>query len=370
MTTAPSAHITAEALESLRGLIGREVTIATPGHLTEVTEDSIRHWAYGIGDRNPLWVDPKRGSSTRFDGRVAPPTIILGFSKLATGYAGGLPGIHALYTGSDYTWARPPQLGDRLTTRVVLDDVAERHGRYAGRSYDQIARITMTDQEDRLIAEGTSSIRRTERDAARDRGKHRAMEPYTYSLDELEEIWALVDNESRTGSRTLRNSDIAAGAEIPTVVKGPLTITDNVMFAMAWGGSFMRSHGFARDYYRKHPGAFITNEYGIPDVAERVHWDTDFAQHVGVAAPYDYGGQRYAWMGHLVTNWMGDNGFLRRLSVEFRRFNIIGDTTWCRGKVVRSYTDNGHVAVDLDIWADDQRGETTTRGEATVWLRS
>ena len=363
-----SARITEEALKSLEERVGHEVTIATPGHLSEVTGDAIRHWAHGIGDRNPLWLDPERASATRFPGRVAPPTILLGFSKLATGYAGGLPGIHALYTGSDYTWLRYPRLGDRLVARVVLDALVERHGRYAGRSFDQITRIAVRDQDGQLVAEGTSSIRRTERDTARDRGKYREMVPHTYSREELTRIWQDIDNEVRTGRRPLSAADLEPGNEIPVTVKGPLTITDNVMFAMAWGGSFMRAHGFARDYYLKHPAAFVTNDLGVPDVAERVHWDGDFAQRVGVPAPYDYGGQRYAWMGHLVTNWMGDNGFLRRLRVEFRRFNIIGDTTWCRGKVLGVRPEEGNLSVYLEIWAHDQRGEVTTRGEATVWL--
>ena len=368
MTSDASARISSEGLDRLRALVGHEVAIETPGHLTEITEDAIRHWAYGMGDRNPLWLDPDRGSSSRFEGRVAPPTIILGFSKLATGYAGGLPGIHALYAGSDYTWHRYPRRGDRLRAQVVLDDLVERDGTYAGRSYDQIARITLTDQEGDMVAEGTSSILRTERDAARDRGKHRRLVPHTYSSDELERIYSAVDQEQRTGARPLARDEISEGTDIPTVVKGPLTVTDNMMFVMAWGGSFVRAHGFARDYFKKHPGAFVTNEYGVPDFAERVHWDTDFARRVGVEAPYDYGGQRYVWMGHLVTNWMGDNGFLRRLKVQFRRFNIIGDTTWCEGKITRRYVEGDHLAVELEIWAHDQRGEVTTRGEATVWL--
>ncbi|HCO14167.1 MAG TPA: acyl dehydratase [Gemmatimonadetes bacterium] len=368
MTGSRSPLITKEALRSLQQRVGKEVKIATPGHISEINEDAIRHWAHGIGDRNPLWFDPERALATRFQGRTAPPTLILGFSKLATGYAGGMPGIHALYTGSDYTWMRYPRLGDQLTASVVLDDLVERNGKYAGRSFDQIARVTMKDQDGSVVAEGTSTVRRTERDTARERGKHRAMVPHTYTREELEEIWQDVDNEIRTGDRTLSESDLQPGVEIPVTVKGPLTITDNVTFAMAWGGAFMRSHGFARDYYLKHPGAFVTNELGVPDLSERVHWDADFAQEVGIAAPYDYGGQRYAWMGHLVTNWMGDNGFLRRLKVEFRRFNLIGDTTWCRGKVAEVRQESEHVAVDLEIWAHDQRDEVTTRGEATVWL--
>ena len=365
----PSVRITEEALAELRERVGSEIEIATRGHITEITVDAIRHWAYGVGDRNPLWLD-EDGKSENGESRVAPPTIILAFSKLATGYAGGLPGVHALYTGSDYTWMRPLRLGDRLRAHVVLDGVIEREGQYAGRSFNQVARITLSDQTEAVVAEGTSSCLRTERDAAKDRGKNRSIQPYSYSEEELDEIWQMVDTEERTGSNLIDVSKLEQGQEIPTVVKGPLTITDNMMFALAWGGSFMRSHGFARDYYLKHPGAFSDNEHGFPDFVERVHWDTGFAKQVGVEAPYDYGGQRYAWMGHLVTNWMGDYGMLKRLNVQFRRFNIIGDTTWCRGKIEKIYRDNDADYVDLEIWAHDQRDEVTTKGSATVCFPS
>lgn len=72
----------------------------------------------------------------------------------------------------------------------------------------------------------------------------------------------------------------------------------------------------------------------------------------------------------LVTNWMGDSAYLKRLRAEMRRFNIVGDTTWLKGKVARKYTKDGWALVDLEIWAENQRGEITAPGAATVILPS
>jgi hypothetical protein len=55
VSTGNAGVITTEALEKLRALIGRELKINAAPHLTEVTADAVRHWAYRIGDRNPLW---------------------------------------------------------------------------------------------------------------------------------------------------------------------------------------------------------------------------------------------------------------------------------------------------------------------------
>jgi hypothetical protein len=53
-----------------------------------------------------------------------------------------------------------------------------------------------------------------------------------------------------------------------------------------------------------------------------------------------------------------------------RRFNIVGDTTWCKGKVTRKYVKDGYALVDIELAAENQRGEVTTPGIATVALPS
>jgi acyl dehydratase len=75
--------------------------------------------------------------------------------------------------------------------------------------------------------------------------------------------------------------------------------------------------------------------------------------------------ERVAWFGHLVTNWMGDAGFLRRLHVKVLRHNLIGDTTWCRGRVTGKAVGG---AVHLEINGTNQRGEVIAAGTAEVVL--
>jgi acyl dehydratase len=355
-------------LTALRERVGEEVTISTPPHLTEVTPDAIRHWTIGTGDRNAFWGDPDRALAVGLASAAAPPAIVLGFSKLATGYTGGLPGVHAMYAGSDYSWSRVPVVGDQLTVRVVFEELLEKTSEYAGRTWEQIARIKMHDQAGELVADGRSWVFRVERSATVAHSKHDGLEPHVYEPEELERIFAEIDSETVQGTTPQYFDDLVVGTEIPPLVKGPLTVSDNVMFAMAWGGSFVRAHGLARDYFRKHPGAAISNEQGVPDFAERVHWDRTYAASVGLPHCYDYGGQRFAWMANLLTNWVGDAGQLTRLRVEFRRFNLVGDTTWCRGRITKCGIDGDPGIVHLEIWSHDQRGAITSKGQASVRL--
>jgi len=131
---------------------------------------------------------------------------------------------------------------------------------------------------------------------------------------------------------------------------------------------YVRAHGLAFDLFDRHPALGIPNAFGVPEPPERVHWDDALARAVGVPAAYDYGPERVSWLGHLVTNWMGDAGFLRRLNVQVRRHNLIGDTTWCRGTVRAKAVAEGQGEVTLDLRAVNQRGETIALGEAVVVL--
>ena len=63
-------------------------------------------------------------------------------------------------------------------------------------------------------------------------------------------------------------------------------------------------------------------------------------------------------MGHLLTNWMGDDGFLKSMHVELRRFNVVGDTTWCKGKITGKRVEDGERLVDMDIWGEKTQRQT------------
>ena len=38
----------------------------------------------------------------------------------------------------------------------------------------------------------------------------------------------------------------------------------------------------------------------------------EHAHEIGMPGAYDQGWQRISWAGHLLTNWCGDRGFVRR----------------------------------------------------------
>jgi acyl dehydratase len=110
----------------------------------------------------------------------------------------------------------------------------------------------------------------------------------------------------------------------------------------------------------------IPNEWGVPEPPERVHWDPDLARRVGVPGAYDYGPERVSWLSHVVTDWMGDDGFLQYLDVQVRRHNVIGELVTCSGTVTAVHPDTRTVEIKLE--ATNQDGHESARGTARVVL--
>ena len=152
-----------------------------------------------------------------------------------------------------------------------------------------------------------------------------------------------------------------------------MRVTDMVVWHTGMG---MGLYGVAalrlgHDQLQRMPRFFKPDDLNIPDVQQRVHWDPEWAHRAGNPACYDYGRMRETWLIHLCTDWMGDDAWLWKLDCQFRKFNYVGDTHWMQGRVTRKYLAEGdRPAVDLDVWGENQRGETTTPGHATILLPS
>ncbi|HYA36636.1 MAG TPA: MaoC family dehydratase N-terminal domain-containing protein [Candidatus Binataceae bacterium] len=366
--------ISDKGLQDLRRLIGAPIEDSLEPWCHEATRDNIRHWAHGIGDDNPLWCDPDYAKATRYGTIVAPPSFIFPLNRSFSGYVGGMSGVHAMFAGIDVTWHRPMLRGDEFTTKVWLNDLVEHQTRFAGRSIQQIYRCQFFNQNKELVAEGDSWCFRTERDTARERGtKYEAVKarpPAHYSREDLVKIFGCYEAEEIRGSTPRYIEDVKIGDKLQTMAKGPMTVTGFIAFAQGWGGLYIRANKLAWKQIKKHPGLGIPNKFGIPDVPERVHWEDDLATLVGTPAAYDYGPERCSWMSHHLTNWMGDDGFLRHLEVKIRRHNPVGDTLYINGEVKRVFKDGDLNCVEVAQSAVNQDQELSVLATGIVILPS
>ena len=68
------------------------------------------------------------------------------------------------------------------------------------------------------------------------------------------------------------------------------------------------------------------------------------------------------FLGQLVTDWLGDRGTLKTFEVSYRGLDVPGKPYRCRGKITKV---DGR-QVELEVWGEDEGGQRTTVGSATV----
>ena len=284
----------------------------------------------------------------------------------------GLPGVHGFYAGNDWELFRHLRPGDKITAleRIVGVDVKE--SKFSGQLVLQYVEADFLNQHDELIARVLGWCTRHERKAARDKGKYKDITAYEYTPEEFEKIdLAVLNEEGRIRGKQIRTwEEVKVGDEIDPIARGPLSMMDTMGFCVGCGRG--HTHGIIMKNAARHPGHYFRNPEaggGVEYTGIGHHRDS-VARQVGVPGTYDYGPQRSSWLCSLVTNWMGDTAFLKRVRTEMRRFNTMGDSTWCKGSVTKKYVKDGYPLVDIDIYAENQRGEKTATGLATVVLPS
>jgi len=133
--------------------------------------------------------------------------------------------------------------------------------------------------------------------------------------------------------------DVAVGSEITSLVKQPTT-RQLVMWAGASG-----------DYYQ-------------------IHYDKDFAQSQGLPGVIVHGQLAGSFLGQLMTDWIGEQGMLRKLSCSYKGMNYPGEALTCHGKVTKKYVEDGEHYVECSLWVENPKGEKTVSGKAIVILPS
>jgi acyl dehydratase len=371
--------ITDEAIEALRGWLG--VERRERGWNSMVTEDAIWHFALGVGDDNPLWWDREYAEATRWGRMFAPPTFLYSCSNagLRVGETGiypaqdWMPGTLALWVSDRWVWRRPAWEGERVSAVADLVEVDERPARDGTRSVAHTDRTTFRGSDSSVIGERYTLMVRRERPPPGPAAAPPGVPDASYTDDEREAISAQYDREpgARRGATTRYGDQVAVGEALPTLVKGPLTVTNTVGWLLGWGSPLCQTNRIAHQYLCEHPlSALHDPRSNLDDSIEGVHWDPYLAQMSGMARCYDFGSQRIAWAGHLVTDWCGDDGFLEELDIRIRRPNYVGDTTWFTGTVTGLAVAGDSTVVECTVTGTNQRGEETTAGTAKVVLPS
>lgn len=142
--------------------------------------------------------------------------------------------------------------------------------------------------------------------------------------------------------------DVAVGSELPPLVKEPLTQVRTMMAAAALG-------------------AFAPTHIDRSTAKRWINWDGAYAYAPEMICP----------LGQLMTDWIGAEGMLIKLSAQVIAPAEVkdglfeqGDTLTARGTVTRRYVKNKQNYVECKIRVEKQDGTICVDGSAMVTLPS
>jgi acyl dehydratase len=282
-------------------------------------------------------------------------------------------GIHVFVSGSQWNFYRPVFPGDTIYSFNGDETCEVKASEFAGRSVISVRRDVKVNQRGEVVAVYRILRVMTERKTAAKKGKNLSIEPASYSDEEFARIEEVYAAETVRGAAKRSFESVEVGDSLGTQAKGPLTVTDVICFHSGGYGfvPYAPTVGRLAHKNRKRIAPFyVKNEQGIPDVAQRLHWDPKWAQAIGNPMAYDYGVMRENYLCQYLSDWAGDDAIITNVHDEIRKFNYMGDVQTVTGKVLAKRIEDGQHLVDVAVTFVNQRGDESVRGTATIALPS
>ena len=108
---------------------------------------------------------------------------------------------------------------------------------------------------------------------------------------------------------------------------------------------------------------------GANDEYVPIHMDADYAKNVAkLPDVIVMGNLKLAYIANALTDWAGDDAWIQKLFVEYRKMDVVNKTISAKAKVTKKYEQDGKHLVDLEVWVENEQGEVTTPGRATLRL--
>jgi acyl dehydratase len=349
------------------------------------TRDSIRVFANATGDDNPLWMNSEYAKQTIFGDIIAPPLYL---GCIATGWGAtlfrwvgdewvpALPRYIGFNAGSRWVRFQEVKEGDSFTVYDVFKGMEERKSHNPEAPPMVLSQIDRTYENQRGEVTAINSMRVIAVATPLGQDEYTLppnvadiSQPYKYTAEELEAIERAYLAEERRGANARYWEDVVEGEELKPVVKGPV-ITDDAVAFMGAVGLMQRAHGL-RILFQSKERRRINPLDNTPTGLQTMHvYDAPVQGGIEGRVPTIAGAQVETWLSHLITNWMGDEGFLKVLDSQHRRVARFRDTYWAQGRVEKKYVEDGEHLVDLDLWTENQQDIKHSIAKATVRLVS
>lgn len=148
-----------------------------------------------------------------------------------------------------------------------------------------------------------------------------------------------IGRQEDTAPARLDFEDVSVGQELARLRKGPLTTTH----LMRWSAAIENWH--------------------------KIHYDAQYAtEHDRLPGLLVNGTLKQQFLAQLLKDWAGREGWVWKLSFQFRAMNLVGETlhAWARVTALHRFEQFG--IVDLDVGLVNDEGKESTPGTARVAL--
>jgi len=349
------------------------------GTVPVVTAEMMKSLAVGSDPWNPFYRSESYAAATRWGGLIGLPWILDNYKP-----EGRLPVVPGdagfrtfLWLGENWEFFQPVRPGDtirgwarrpRLMDATGLDGKGPRKFNYVDVDGDLI------NQRDEIVS---SVILWLEVTIHPKQPKYWFIPDYGFTLEELDYIGKVTEGEQIRGAKIRYWEDVKAGEELIPVVLGPTSI--NTGFPGGMPPGFGRPDEIPKrtfERYIKPTSGPVTGPW-VPDPDTGLihthtgrHSDDRAAHFEGEPKAFLFAAQSRAALTRLVTNWMGDDGFIRKFGWRHLYRDPIGDCLIVCGKVAKKYIENGEHLIDIKGWTQNFRGNIGVVNTATVKLIS
>lgn len=351
-----------------------------------VTTDAIRHFAASLGDRNPLYWSEDYARTTRWGGIIAPPTftdyIGIPWTYLVAGGSENTPKgakyrTRSIPGGARRKWFQVMRPGDkiRIVDRNLGLEEKKSKEQKAFRFFLSKGLRTYINQKDEVVAQTECDYMLLPAFSDPNSvGEALGSRPKPKYTDEARDaILRGYETETRQGASILFWEDIVVGGETKPLVVGPVNGWDTATFL----GAGMPGHAtaFAINWERlkaELPFTPLDPEINAYKCMGEHHIGDGYGRlFIGdKARGIAYGHHVEALIARMICNWIGDDGFLKRLDTQSRNVPFLGDTYYIKGKVTGKSNEGGEYLVELEVKNENQDGLLLTPGTATVQLYS
>ena len=343
-----------------------------------ITKEEIIGHSSDVDPWNPLWNLEGYAAASRWGGLMAHPLFaerLTPFPNMMQTEEGLFLAFHMV--GWDVENFQPVRPGDATRVyahRPTMEDVTDVSGRGPREFRSLLADCDIINQRNEIAGTYKMLITISLHEGLPPMDKH--LEPYGFTTKEIDFIADVAENERIRGSEILYWEDVNVGDSLGAVTTGPTQLRPLVMPTLPLPPGQVPPRSIPR--FQEPLQAPLMGPY-VPDRDTGLIYPNHGGRHTDHrAAQFEGGGQ--AWLfnfvagaypqARLITNWMGDDGFLCKYLFRHVWRTPLGDALIIHGRVEKKYIENGEHLVDVKAWSLDLRGAITDMSSSTVKLVS